>query len=162
MDEKSIKIWFLHGKGRRVQYRQRKSRFKLWMPWKNCCLFKLQQWENGINKMNSWFLFFIRGKPLLPAHVPINIGDKLLVLYGPNNKESKVTYEAKVRHELTLTHSQTYIYNVIHKSCLNFVLFDIIYTLTSNFKLWTHYLLFSSYFLRFLTQRIEQVGAREA
>lgn len=38
-----------------------------------------------------------RGKALLPAHVPVSVGDKLRVLYGPNAKESKVTYEAKVR-----------------------------------------------------------------
>ncbi|KAK7074649.1 DNA- binding [Halocaridina rubra] len=36
------------------------------------------------------------GKALIPAHVPVNVGDKLRVLYGPNAKESKVTYEAKV------------------------------------------------------------------
>lgn len=37
-----------------------------------------------------------RGKALIPAHVPVSVGDKLRVLYGPNAKESKVTYEAKV------------------------------------------------------------------
>ena len=48
--------------------------------------------------LNSYIdiLFICRGKSLLPSHVPINVGDKLKVLYGPNNKESKVTYEAKV------------------------------------------------------------------
>ncbi|KAK8753356.1 hypothetical protein OTU49_004052, partial [Cherax quadricarinatus] len=36
------------------------------------------------------------GKALIPAHVPVSVGDKLRVLYGPSAKESKVTYEAKV------------------------------------------------------------------
>ncbi|KAA0199218.1 hypothetical protein HAZT_HAZT000693 [Hyalella azteca] len=32
----------------------------------------------------------------IPSSVPVNVGDKLLVLYGPNSKQSKVTYVAKV------------------------------------------------------------------
>lgn len=38
-----------------------------------------------------------RGKSLIPAHVPVSVGDKLRVLYGPSAKESKITYEAKVK-----------------------------------------------------------------
>ena len=34
----------------------------------------------------------------IPAHVPVIPGDRLHVLYGPTPKESKVTYEAKVKH----------------------------------------------------------------
>ena len=43
------------------------------------------------------FSLLFRGKALIPAHVPVCVGDKLKVLYGPNSKESKVTYDAKVR-----------------------------------------------------------------